>query len=83
MIVRKRNKAGGVFYFNTATKKFASKSAYEANVKKSVGGAAKKIAKAASKSVCSTYGKALKNSRSSAAGKGLRCRCSPLARCGK
>lgn len=84
MIVKRKNKAGGVFYFDTNTKKFASKSQYDSGLRKKASGAVKSITRAASKSACSTLGKALKTTRTSAAGRGLRCKCNTnLPRCRK
>lgn len=72
-IVKRKNKAGGIYYFNTTTSKFASEAEY-----KRKGGIGKIDAKfqarkgQPSKAYCSTVGKELAEKNTSKAGKALK-----------
>ena len=70
-IVKRKNAKGGVYYFNTTTKKFASEAAYKKGKSAPI---AKFKARAGkpSQGTCSTYGSELKVKQTSAAGRGLR-----------
>lgn len=84
-IVKRTNKAGGTYYWNNSTNKFSTKAAYSASVRNRTSSTGKTVAKAASKAIrasnCSAFGRGLKVNQSSSAGRGLRCKCSPLPRC--
>ena len=70
-IVKRKNASGKVYYFNTATSKFASEAAYKR--RKSAPIAKFKARKGKpSENTCSAYGAELKVKRTSAAGRGLR-----------
>ena len=70
-IVKRKNASGKVYYFNTATSKFASEAAYKRS--KSAPIAKFKARKGKpSEGTCSAYGAELKVKRTSAAGRGLR-----------
>lgn len=72
-IVKRKNKAGGIYYFNTTTSKFASEAEY-----KRKGGMGKIDPKfqarsgKPSKAVCTTAGRELKVQKTSTAGRRLR-----------
>ena len=71
IVKRKNAKTGGVYYFNTTTKKFASEAEYKRT--KSAPIAKFKARKGKpSAGTCSTYGAELKVKQTSAAGRGLR-----------
>lgn len=84
-IVKRTNKAGGTYYWNTSTNKFSTKAAYASSVRGRASSTGRTVAKAAAKAVragnCSSFGRGLKVNQSSSAGRGLRCKCSPLPRC--
>lgn len=69
-ISKRKNKAGGIYYFNTATNKFASEAQF--NRSKGAAKSAKTQFKTAGGYACSKAGKDLKTKRTSAAGKKLR-----------
>jgi hypothetical protein len=70
IVKRKNAKTGGVYYFNTTTKKFASEAEYKRT--KSAPIAKFKARKGApSENTCSIYGKELKVKGTSASGRGL------------
>lgn len=71
-IVKRKNPAGGVYYFNTVTKKFASESAYK---KEKAAPLAKFKTRAGGKpsaAKCSTYGRKLSTKPTSTAGRNLK-----------
>ena len=70
-IVKRKNAKGGVYYFNTTTKKFASEAAYK-RAKSAPIAKTKARSGRPSEAVCSKYGKELKVKQTSAAGRGLR-----------
>lgn len=70
-IVKRKNKAGGTYYFNTTTSKFASEAAY----KKSKGSSIVKFQARKGKpseAGCTIFGRELKVQQTSRAGRGLR-----------
>ena len=70
-IVKRKNAKGGVYYFNTVTKKFASESSYKST--KSAPMAKYKARKGKpSQANCSRSGYVLKVKNTSAAGRSLR-----------
>lgn len=70
-IVKRKSATGGVYYFNTATKKFASEAAYK---KQKAAPLAKYKTRGSKPSAakCSTYGRSLSKRPSSAAGRNLK-----------
>jgi len=70
-IVKRKNAKGGVYYFNTTTKKFASEQAYK-RAKSAPISTAKARKGKPSERVCTLYGRELKVKQTSAAGRGLR-----------
>lgn len=69
-IVKRKNAKGGVYYFNTTTKKFASEAAYK-RTKSAPIAKFKARAGAPSENTCTLYGKELKTKGTSASGRGL------------
>ena len=69
-IVKRKNKAGNIYYFNDVTKKFSSEAAY--NRSKGAAKSAKTQFKTAKGYACSKAGKDLVTKRTSSAGKRLR-----------
>ena len=70
-IVKRKNAKGGVYYFNTTTKKFASEEAYK-RAKSAPIAKTKARSGRPSEAVCSKYGKELKVKETSFSGKHLR-----------
>jgi len=69
-IVKRKNAKGGIYYFNTTTKKFASESEYK-RAKSAPIAKFKARKDAPSENTCSLYGRELKTKETSAAGRGL------------
>jgi len=70
-IVKRKNASGKVYYFNTATSKFASEAAYKKSKSAPISKFKARKGKP-SEGTCSAYGAELKVKRTSAAGRGLR-----------
>jgi len=70
-IVKRKNAKGGVYYFNTTTKKFASEAAYK-RAKSAPIAKTKARSGRPSLAVCTKYGTELKVKETSFAGKHLR-----------
>jgi hypothetical protein len=70
-IVKRKNASGKVYYFNTATSKFASEAAYKRSKSAPISKFKARKGKP-SEATCSSYGAELKVKRTSAAGRGLR-----------
>ncbi len=70
-IVKRKNASGKVYYFNTATSKFASEAAYKRSKSAPISKFKARKGKP-SEGTCSAYGAELKVKRTSAAGRGLR-----------
>jgi len=74
-IVKKKSKSGKVYYFNTATKKFASEAAYKRSKGQGSSVGKSKIKGKTGRlttKTCSTAGRNLKVRRTSSAGRTLR-----------
>jgi hypothetical protein len=70
-IVKRKNASGKVYYFNTATSKFASEAAYKRSKTASIDKYKARKGQP-SKATCSNYGSELKKKETSFAGKHLR-----------
>ena len=70
-IVKRKNAKGGVYYFNTTTKKFASEASYKKSKSAPIAKFQARKGKP-SQGGCSIYGRELKVKQTSAAGRGLR-----------
>ncbi len=70
-IVKRKNKSGGVYYFNTTTSKFASESSYKKGKSAPIEKFKARKGKP-SKAGCTIYGRELVVKKTSNAGRGLR-----------
>ena len=70
-IVKRKNASGKVYYFNTATSKFASEAAYKKSKSAPISKFKARKGKP-SEGTCSIFGRELKVKQTSAAGRGLR-----------
>ena len=71
-IVKRKNAKGGVYYFNTTTKKFASEEAYKRAKSAPISKSKARAGGKPSERVCTLFGRELKVKQTSAAGRGLR-----------
>jgi len=70
-IVKRKNASGKVYYFNTATSKFASEAAYKRSKSAPISKFKARKGKP-SEGTCSIFGRELKVKQTSSAGRGLR-----------
>jgi hypothetical protein len=71
-IVKRKSASGSVYYFNTATKKFASEAAYKKQKAAPLSKFKTRAGGKPSAAKCSTYGRTLSKRPSSAAGRNLK-----------
>lgn len=71
-IVKRKSASGSVYYFNTATKKFASEAAYKKQKAAPLSRFKTRAGGKPSAAKCSTYGRNLTKRPSSAAGRNLK-----------